>query len=295
VQWRIVETADDRQVRRYIPWHRIRRVLITVAATYIAVCVLLFLFQSHLIYFPTRGEYDTTPADIGLEYEDLILGTADGRSIAAWYVGRAGAKGSVIFCHGNAGNMADRLYDIKLLTSQGYNVLIFDYAGYGRSEGRPTERATYEDAEAVWRYLVEVRGESPQRVVLFGRSLGGAVAIELAQRHAPAALVVESTFTRLADVGQTHYPLLPVRLLLRHDYDSISKVPGLLCPKLFLHGTDDELIPIDQARRLFLRASPPKEFIETPGGHITGGFTYDAAHMSRFTDFVDAALRSAGR
>ncbi|MGB2985762.1 MAG: alpha/beta hydrolase [Phycisphaerae bacterium] len=270
----------DRSVSR-----RVGRWVAVVALTYLGVCVFITLLQSRLIYFPTR-DYPVTPADIGLEFEDLTLETSDGVAIAAWYVPRLDPKGSVIFCHGNAGNISDRLHSIKLLHGLGLNVLIFDYRGYGRSKGRPTEAGTYEDAVATWQYLVETRGESPDRVVLFGRSLGGAVAIELARRHTPAALIVESTFTSLVDVGRLHYPLLPVRLLLTYRYDSLDKVSQIKCPKLFIHGRDDELIPIDNGRRLFAAAAEPKQFLETPGGHNEAGFTYSMEFTDRLAAFI---------
>ena len=138
----------------------------------------------------------------------------------------------------NAGNLSDRLVTIRVLHALGCNVLVFDYRGYGRSEGEPDEEGTYRDGEAAWRYLVGTRGVSPERLILCGRSLGSAVAIELAARHEPAALVVESSFTGLADVARVHYRLLPVGLLCRFKYDSAAKVPSISCPKLFFHGLD---------------------------------------------------------
>ncbi len=282
-------TGGNRQRRRFRPW----RLLLVALLTYVGVSVLVGLFQSRLIYFPTR-EYAVTPMDVGLEFEDLTLETSDGVAIAAWYVPHAAAKGSVIFCHGNAGNISDRLESLKLLHRAGLNVLIFDYRGYGRSEGRPTETGTYQDAESAWTYLVQVKKQSPDQIVLFGRSLGGAVAIELAGRHTPAALVVESTFTSLLDIGRIHYPFLPVRWLLTYRYDSLSKVPGIGCPKLFIHGREDELIPLANGRALFAAAARPKEFLETPGGHNTGGFTYSPAYTAKLAGFLNRALGGQG-
>lgn len=279
---------------------RVRRLAVIALLTYVGVCMLTALLQSRLIYFPTRG-YSNTPADVALVYDEMMLTTADGVSIAAWYAPHPTPRGSVIFCHGNAGNISDRLHSIKLLHGMGLNVLIFDYRGYGRSEGKPSEAGTYEDAEAAWRYLTETRGEAPNRVVLFGRSLGGAVAIELASRRSlephygpekpvPAALVVESTFTSLVDVGQLHYRWLPVRLLLTYRYDSIGKVPQIMCPKLFVHGRDDELIPITMGRRLYEAAAEPKQFLQTPGGHNEGGFTFSPAFTDRLNAFLVSTL-----
>jgi len=265
------------------------RIVVVAVCAYMGVCVVVGLLQARLIYFPTRG-YAATPGDVGLTFEDLTLKTADGVNIAAWYVPCEAARGTLIFAHGNGGNIADRLHAVKLLHGMGVNVLIFDYRGYGRSEGRPTEDGTYQDAEAAWRYLTETRGEPPERIVLFGESLGGAVAIELARRHRPGALVVESTFTSLVDVGRLHYPLLPVRWLLTYRYESIKKVSDITCPKLFIHGRDDTLVPMANARKLFEAAAEPKQFLETPGDHNEAGFTYSPEYTQRLAAFLDKAL-----
>ncbi len=249
------------------------------------------VFQSNLIYYPEE-DYAGVPADIRLHYDDLLIPTSDGLSLGAWYVPSPKARGTILFCHGNAGNISHRLIELKLLNAMGFNVLMFDYRGYGQSEGRPSEEGTYLDAEAAWRYLVDVLEEKPERIVLFGRSLGGAVAIELATRHTPAALVVESTFTRLADVGSVHYSWLPVRFLLRHRYDSISRVGSIACPKLFSHGDNDQLIPIELGRKLFDAASSPKRLITTPGGHNNGGFTYSTRSAADLEEFLDSIGRA---
>lgn len=268
---------------------RARRIGISVATVYAGVCIFLALFQSCLIYRPS-GPYVVTPADVGLRYEEVTLLTDDGVRLGAWYVPHARAKGTVLFCHGNAGNISHRVAAIKGLHDFALNVLIFDYRGFGRSEGRPSEAGIYRDAETAWRFLVERRGEPPQRIVVFGRSLGGAVAIELASHHHPAALVVHSTFTRLADVAARLYWFLPVRWILRPEYASIDKIARVACPKLFVHGADDELIPIELGRRLFAAAGEPREFIEIPSGHNTSGFTAAAKYTEKLRAFLFDAL-----
>lgn len=273
---------------------RLRRLGFIAALTYVAVCLAVYVFQGRMIYFPTAA-YERTPADVGLDYDTVILTADDGVRITAWYVPADGAMGTVLFCHGNAGNLSDRLTTLRLLNLLGCNVLALDYRGYGTSEGKPDEQGTYLDAEAAWRYLVQEAGHSPERVVLLGRSLGGAVAVELATRHQPAALVVESSFTSLADVGQIHYPLLPVRPLCRFRYDSARKVPDIACPKLFIHSTDDELIPLEVGRRLYEAAAEPKQFLETPGGHNTGGFTYSPEYTRMLGAFLGEALGHDGQ
>lgn len=265
------------------------RLLVVVAVTYVGVCVFVEFFQARLIYFPARG-YRVTPQDIGLPFEAVDLRADDGVRLAAWYVAVPEAVATVLFCHGNAGNISDRLVQLQLLAAMKCNVLMFDYRGFGESEGSPTEDGTYRDAEAAWRFLTETKGQPPNRIVYFGESLGGAVAVELAVRHPPGALVLESTFTSLADVGRLHYPLLPVGWLLRYRYASIEKVSKLTCPKLFIHAQEDTLVPLANARRLFDAAAAPKEFLETPGEHNTGGFTYSPEFSAKVGAFLSNTL-----
>lgn len=246
-------------------------------------------FQAKLIYAPARG-YDQSPADTGLAFDDLRLTTTDGVSIVAWYVPHDQARGTVLFCHGNAGNIADLLYPLKLLHDMRLGVLLLDYRGFGLSDGKPTEQGTYADAEAAWQYLTADRGEPPERIVIMGRSLGGAIAIELAGRHTPAALVVESTFTSIVDIGRRMLPILPVRWMVRYKYESIDKVDRITCPKLFFHARNDTLIPLSNGRRLFAAAAEPKRFIETPGAHNTGGFTYSRDYIRQLEAFLNEVL-----
>ncbi|MGD2109318.1 MAG: alpha/beta hydrolase [Phycisphaerae bacterium] len=275
--------------RRHTLGQRVMRIVVIAALTYVGVCLLASLFQRRFVYIPSH-KLEGTPADVGLKFEQLTLVTDDGVEIDAWYVPAPQAKASAIFCHGNAGNISHRLHTIETLHNLDLNVLIFDYRGYGNSKGTPSEEGTYEDAGTAWRHLVETRGESPDRIVVVGRSLGGAIAIELARRKKPAALVVESTFTKIADVGQAHFPFIPVRLLLRYRYDSIGKVPHIECPKLFFHGNKDGLIDLSLGKKLYEAAAEPKRFIETPGGHNEAGFEYSPEYTKRMAAFLDEVL-----
>lgn len=268
---------------------RLRRLLYIVAGVivgaYVLICVGIFFAQPYLIYMPAPTCH-LTPADLKLEFEDLTLHAADGVALAAWYLPHAAPRGTVLFCHGNADNLGDITPTLQTLHRLGFAVLALDYRGYGRSAGQPTEAGLYADAEAAWRYLVETRREPPERIVIVGRSLGGAVAIELASRHTPAALVVECTFTSMVDIGRREYPLLPVGLICTHRYESLRRVGRISCPKLFLHGRDDELIPLENARRLFDAACEPKQFIETPGGHNTAGFEHNWEYTQMLDDWL---------
>ncbi len=266
----------------------LRRLLVIILCTYLGVIMLVPLFQSKFIYFPSR-RIELTPANVGLEFEDRTLTTQDGVRISAWWVPRGDARATVLFFHGNAGNNGDRVPELQTLHALGYNVLIVDYRGYGRSEGSPGETETYLDAQAAWEHLTQSHGLPARSIVIVGESIGGAVAIDLAHRTSPGALVVLSSFTRLGDVAALHYPFLPVRWMLRHRYDSIDKVGEISCPKLFFHGSEDMLIPLANGRALFEAAADPKQFVVTPGGHNDGGFMYADEYAAKLRDFIDAA------
>jgi len=248
---------------------RIVRILGLLAALYLCVCVLAYVFQEKLIYHPA-SQVRSTPAALNLEYQDLHLVSSQGRKIHAWYVPCKNARGAVVFCHGNAGNLGHRLATVRFLHRFRLSALLFDYQGFGRSEGTPNEANTYQDAEAAWRHLTTTVGIPADRVLVWGRSLGAAVAVELASHHAPAGLVLESAFSSLADVAGRHFFWLPARWLCRNAYDSASKVPGLTCPKLFFHSPQDEIIPFHLGRRLFDAAAEPKRFVQIRGDHNSG-------------------------
>lgn len=273
---------------------RARRMLIVVVGTYLCVLMLVSMFQSRLIYFPSRV-IAARPTDLGLPFEEVRLNTRDGVRISAWWVPRDDAHSTILFLHGNAGNNGDRLPEVLALHSFGYNVLLVDYRGFGTSEGSPSETGTYLDADAAWEYATRARGIRPSAIAVIGESIGGAVAIDLARRVSPGALVILSSFTSLADIAAIHYPYLPVRWLLRHRYDSIAKIGEVRCPKLFFHGAEDGLVPLSNGRALFEAASSPKEFIVTPGGHNDGGFLYSDEFSARLRDFVDAVTGASAR
>ncbi len=266
-----------------------RRLVLIVIATYAGVCMMFAAFQRQLIYYPTR-EYEGTPRDLGMAYEDVAMTTGDGEKIAGWYVPAPDAQATVLFCHGNAGNISHRLHGIQLLHHAGFNVFIFDYRGFGQSTGTPDEAGLYIDAVAAWDYLVKTRSVPKNKIIILGRSLGGAVAIELATRVKPVGLIVEATFTRMAEVARHLYPLIPTSLFLSDRYDSIDKIAQIACPKLILHGSQDTLIPFDMGRKLFEAAIEPKQFIETPGDHNESGYTYSPAYTDQLVSFIHDTL-----
>ncbi len=250
-----------------MPWN----ILIFVAIAYAAIVIALFMFQSRLVYFPNIGrELTVTPQAYGLDFESVNIPTEDGETLHAWWVPAKDARGTILFFHGNAGNISHRIDYLRMFRKLGYATLIFDYRGYGNSTGSPSEAGTDRDAAAAWRWLTQTRGLRPEDIVFAGESLGGAVASGLAVRHPPRALVLLSTFTSVPDLGAKIYPFIPVRLISRYSYDNRAHVRQIKVPLLVAHSRDDDIVPFAHGRRIFEAASEPKQFLEMRGGHNDG-------------------------
>ena len=225
-----------------------------------------FLLNS-LLYFPSK-QILFEPTAVGLDSLDVEIQTEDGERLHAWWFrARGEALGHVLLFHGNAGNIGDRLLHAQLLTGVGLDVFLFDYRGYGRSSGSPNEEGTYRDARAARSVLLSQEGVDAARVVYLGESLGGAVALALARDVPPRGLVLVSTFTSVRDMGRLHYPILPA-FLVPDAYPSLSRIGGLECPLLVMHGDRDDIVPVDHGRALFDAAPDPKRLHVFPGlGH----------------------------
>jgi pimeloyl-ACP methyl ester carboxylesterase len=263
-------------------------VLVAVSVVYGAFCGILFFGQSKQVYFPDL-KVSATPADTGLKFESVRIRTEDGKTLGAWYVPASVGSNlgyTVLYCHGNAGDIGDRVSHVEELHRVGFDVMVFDYRGFGESTGKPTEKGTYLDARACWDHLVKTRGVVPERIVVYGHSLGGAVAAHLAADAPPRLLVVEATFTSAGDMAARMFPWLPSRLLCRFRYDTRDAVRRARCPVIVAHSRDDEMIPYVMGRRLFDSAHGPKRFVELRGGHNESGLGY-APEYPRL--IVDAA------
>lgn len=256
-----------------------------VLLIYICGAVLVYVFQSRLMYHPP-GPNTVTPDALGLRYEDLRLTTSDGVSLGGWFVPAASPRGVLLYCHGNGDNLSRTLEWVELYHRMGLSVLTFDYRGYGDSEGQPTEAGTYLDAEAAWNYLVQQRNVPPEQIIVAGKSLGGAVATHLARDHTPRALILESTFTSVPDLAADLLWFFPTRYLARYDYRSIDKLPHVRCPVLVLHSPDDRLIPFSHGQRLYEAAAQPKQFIEMTGGHNAGPEGSGRKYAEGIRDFI---------
>ena len=266
--------------------------LIAAASFYVLLALMLFLFQDRMVFLsnlPGRA-LTATPRDAGFDYEDVTLETSDGLKLHGWYVPAAQARGVVLFLHGNAGNISHRLDSIAIFRELGLDTLIIDYRGYGQSQGKPSEQGTYLDAEAAWHYLVSNREVAADRIIVFGRSLGGAVAAWLANQYRPAALIIESSFSSALDMARKLYPFMPVRLITRLDYPVKLYVSRLHCPLLVIHSRDDEIIPFTMAETNYNSAAEPKSLLEIWGDHNNGFLLSGDRYLSGLNEFIQENL-----
>lgn len=260
-------------------------ILITFASCYALLILLLLLSQEKLVYFPTSDQFGT-PQDIGIAYQDVELTTSDNVKIHAWWIPARNARGNILVCHGNAGNISYRLEKIDVFYKLGLNVLILDYRGYGKSQGTPSEQGTYLDAQAAWQFLLD-KGIPPENIIIMGRSLGGAIAANLSYHKQPKVLILESTFTSVPELGQQVYPWLPVKYLARIQYNTRSIISQIKCPILIIHSREDDIIPFNNGEQLFQLAQEPKEFLEIKGSHNDGYIVSKRAYVLKLRSFLD--------
>ncbi len=264
------------------------KVIAAGAALYILILLYFFLNQSGFVYFPS-SDISAVPSDAGVYYEDINIVTSDGERINAWYVPAPSSRGTVLFCHGNAGNISHRLDSVLILNSLGLDVLIFDYRGYGLSSGKPTEEGTRLDALAAYGYLVSEKKIAPERIIIFGRSLGGAVAARVALEKPAAALIIESSFTSINDLGAELYPLIPIRLLSRFGYNTRDYLSKVRIPVLVIHSPDDDVIPFSHGKKLYESAGKKGRFLEISGPHNRGFIISGEIYKEGLDNFMSSA------
>ncbi|TMH29500.1 MAG: lysophospholipase [Betaproteobacteria bacterium] len=254
-------------------WYSLRIVsilLVLLIVGYVGASAYLWIEQRELIFFPSR-DIRETPANLGLQYEEIWVpvGTRDPTWLYGWWLESANAAtATILYLHGNDLNIAGNLDRIALLNRLGFTLLAVDYRGYGKSGGEfPSEIQMYEDADAAWNYLIKERRVDSKHAFIYGHSLGGAVAVELALRHPETAgLIVESTFTSIPEMAKTLYWMFPTDWLLNQRFDALAKMPMLRVPTLFIHGTADEEVPYTMSEQLFSAATGPKWLTLIPGG-----------------------------
>lgn len=245
------------------------------------------------VYHPDSWQEQDWKARSGLPLEDVWFQSSDGTKLFGWYVEQGATSAVVLWCHGNAGNIINRLENLRELYRLGLSVFLFDYRGYGRSHGSPSEEGLYQDAFGAYDYLTRTRMIRPERIVLFGRSLGAAVAAEVASHKPAAGLILESAFPSIEAVAKFHYGGVPVHWLLSAEFRLIDRLPQLSLPKLIVHGDQDDIIPIELGREVFEAAKPPKSFYVIKGAdHNNSYYVGGEPYFRRFMDFIQAAIRS---
>ncbi len=240
--------------------------VVVLFVAYWGLGVILYLMQPQFLYGPMQ-EVTYTPDELGLDFEDVVFQSSDGVKLTGWYVPANNSNLTILFCHGNGGNMMHSLDSINIFYNLGLNCFIFDYRGYGKSEGKPSEEGTYLDARAAYDWLVNVKKLSPNNIIIFGRSLGGSIAAQLASKVAAKSLIVESAFTSYADIGKKFYPYMPVRWFARFRYNTIDYIKAVHCPVMIIHSRNDEIVPFEFGLELYETSNEPNEFVEISGSH----------------------------
>lgn len=259
--------------------------ILIFVAFYLGIVLLLVIFQSKFIYYPERNIF-MYPDSIGLKYEQVFFKTVDSLKLSGWFVPCENSNDVILFCHGNAGNISHRLESIQIFNRLGFSVFIFDYRGYGESGGSPSEKGTYTDCEAAWNYLINIKNFKSSQIVVFGRSLGGAIAAWIAQKKKPKKLIIESSFVSVNDLGAKMFPVFPVRLLSRFKYNTKDYIKNVTCPVLIVHSKTDDLIPFSHGEKLFNLAKDPKTFLKITGSHNEGFKISGDIYITGLKDFL---------
>jgi uncharacterized protein len=289
-------SLSSRRASRILTRERLIACFVAIAFLGLTLFIALRWFEQAVTFQPVR--YDATRGwKQPTEATDVWLTTSDGLKLHGWFFATNSepATATIIFFHGNGGNISNVGWVGQLLSSRGFNVLLLDYRGYGRSEGdNAGEQGLYADADAGYQYVTQTRGVAPESVVLYGQSLGTAVAADLASRRQCAALILESGFSSSSDLAATVLPLLPRRLhfLSRNRFESARKLAAVKCPVLITHGDPDDTIPKEHGERLFAAANEPKKLLIFPGaGHNVFG-SQGSEYLDLIAGFVQQAVKT---
>ncbi len=265
--------------------HMVLYILMVALAVYVAICIALFSLQRSILYKPVAEQL--APHHYGLyEMEEIELTAQDGTKTKAWYKPAPKGKLTMLYYHGNAGNLADRTEKLEAFLRRGIGLLALSYRGYGNSEGSPTEQGIYQDARAAIEYLSK-QGVNENQFFIYGESLGSGVAVQMATEYTARAIVLEAPYTSIINRGYEIYPLFPIRFLLRDTFNSIEKIPNVHLPVMIFHGYRDQVMPIHHGRRLLQAANEPKEarFFDN-----VGHTDFDLEEISKLTvEFAERA------
>jgi fermentation-respiration switch protein FrsA (DUF1100 family) len=249
----------------------------------VALFVLFRYIEARILFYPTRA-LEVFPDQAGLKFREVFFEADDKVKLNGWFVPSDGARHTVLFCHGNAGNISHRLEKIRFFNELGLNVFIFDYRGYGQSQGKPSEKGLYKDIEAAYGYL-RSQGIADDQIIGYGESLGGAVIVELAFRKTMKALILDSTFASIKEMVRNFNPLLP-SWVLSSRFDSEAKIRSIRIPKLIIHSLNDEIIPYAQGKKLYAAAGEPKTFLQIRGAHNSNFFESELLLRKGIGDFM---------
>lgn len=260
-------------------------ILVLAAGAYAGMPMLEGFIERNFVFFPER-RLTFMPSQFGMEFEDVYFDAADGVKLNAWLISAGDDAPMVMWFHGNAGTIADRLDNARLLLDRGLSLFMVEYRGYGKNGGEPSEKGIYQDGQGAYDYLI-ARGTAPENLIIFGRSLGSTVAVYVASGNECAGVILETAFTNMADMAKAHFPIIPGLGSFKDKFCSIDRIPSIGAPILFIHGDRDELVPYEFGRKLFEAAPSEKEFYTIPGAHhndtyVVGGKEY----FDRFERFV---------
>lgn len=248
--------------------------------------VMMYFQQPLMIFYPISELYQT-PDQWGLEYDDVTLKTDDGIELHGWFLPRQGSNRVLLFFHGNAGNISHRRDSIEVFNRLGLNVFIFDYRGYGQSQGRPNEQGLYRDASAAWRYLTEQKKFASENIILFGRSLGGAVAARLAAEVDARGLILESTLSSAKEFAREVFRILSRLVVIRYGFNTVEHIQNVNYPVLVLHSPDDEIMPFRLGKKVYASANEPKRFVEMRGDHNSGFYLSQPEYEQALADWLE--------
>ncbi len=258
---------------------------ILAIALYAALLAAVWFMQDHLLFGRRTQEHVANPASREWVYEDVWVESA-GERTHGWWIPLDNAAGAVLFSHGSGRNVSGYLEDAALFRELNLSVLLYDYGGYGLSEGSPSEARCRADARAMWNHLVLERNIPPDRIIVAGSSLGGGPTADLAASVEPAAVLLESTYTSIPDVVSQSYPFIPAKLLCRTQFRNLEKIQQIGCPIMIVHSRDDTVIPFEHGQRLFERAAEPKRFLEIHGAHYGGKFSSKQGYLEGLRAFL---------
>jgi len=261
------------------------KTFLTIIATLVVFRIYFIVIEQKSLYYPMK-DIPETPKRLDIPFEDVYFKTGDGQTLHGWFVPAQGAKITVLYCHGNGGNIYHRLHRVQFFHEMGVHFFIFDYRGYGQSSGRPSEKGLYRDAEAAYDYLLTRKEVDKNKIAVYGESLGGAVAAELALRRKTSALILEGSFVSVVLRAQQLYPLLPMKFLITQKYDTESRIKKISIPKLIAHARSDEVVGFEHGEMLYKAAAPPKQFLPFDGTHNDDTYVISPAYREQLQRFL---------